>query len=60
MLLKDPWLNTDATKRDQFDTNANLLQSFPSPEKLLTAFSSKMGSYNEFDSNLFTVGVIGL
>jgi len=34
--------------------------SYPSPEKLSTAYGSKLNTYDEFSSNLFSVGVIGL
>ncbi len=36
------------------------MQSYPSPEKLTAALSPKVVSFNEFLSNLFSVGVISL
>lgn len=33
---------------------------YPSPEKLNASYTNKMETYNEFLSNLFSVGVMGL
>jgi hypothetical protein len=59
MFLKDPWL-IEQTDPDHMDSMTQLLLSYPSPEKLNCAYTYKTEDYNEFYSNLFSVGVIAL
>lgn len=57
MYLKDPWLSARAGETGQH--SLNFLTSYPSPEKLQAA-NSFSSTYDEFKSDLFTVGMIGL
>jgi len=42
------------------DNMTQLLLSYPSPEKLSCAYTYKIDDYNEFYSNLFSVGMIAM
>jgi hypothetical protein len=60
MHLQDPWLITDKMGTSNTERITELMLSYPSPEKLKAAFNSKMSDYDIFESNLFSVGAIGL
>lgn len=59
MTVKDPWLLSN-NSNTQIDHLTQILKGYPSPEKLSIANNSKSSNYDEFTSNLFSVGVIGL
>lgn len=55
--LKDPWLIEKSS--DSSNLPVNFLASYPSPEKI-QASNLAHADYNEFKSDLFTAGVLGL
>jgi hypothetical protein len=59
MTVKDPWLVSKSSST-HIDNLSQILKGYPSPEKLNIANNSKLSNYDEFASNLFSVGVIGL
>lgn len=60
MHLQDPWLIEDKMGTCNTERITELMLSYPSPEKLKAAFNSKMSDYDQFESNLFSIGAIGL
>jgi hypothetical protein len=56
--LKDPWLN--ATKSAEANNRTPALTFYPSPEKLNANYTNKLETFNEYLSNLFSVGVMAL
>lgn len=56
MYVRDPWL----TVSDMSKSKANIHLSYPSLEKLKTLYVDKNYVYDEYFSELFSIGMYGL
>lgn len=57
--LKDPWLLEKQNKINNIEQPINFLASYPSPEKIIASNQTNY-DYDEFKSDLFSIGVFGL
>lgn len=60
MHLKDPYLLSAGYSKAEENNIDMLVQHYPSPEKLYAAYESKLQTVDDYFSNLFSIGLIGI